>query len=310
MIRFARHAVAVALTAALGVALTAVPAAAYPGKPLTEWSFYVHSNNTMTAYNLGCNQGNFDRTYGISASEVVLDFGVQLSGLSGNELTGTGAFIAKADIEAYAEQFARGYWICTGSDTTSSLYVDLGTNNDNGTYTAAMGTDWANVVGAVNSWISATIGQAFAQGANDIEPGFNANYGKTVAWATAYSAAGKGLYLNFGSADGCPQSSHGNGGCNNGWNQYDLWNVSWNIPAAICAPEIYNTAMAAQWEQIAQYGFSSQGNVSHYIGVWDENDEDTSTLTAQQAWDALLGQLYSNSATAYAPLYSMEIHTA
>jgi hypothetical protein len=298
------------LAAAATVLATADPAAAYPGKPLTMWSFYVLSNNTGKAYTLGCNQGDFDEANHLSSSEVVIDFGVQRSNLSGNVLTGTGAFMSRADIKNYAYQFALGYYVCTGAWTSSTLFLDLGTNNDNSTTTATMGTDWANAVQETRNSLSANnVGQVVVQGANDLEPGFHASYSQSAAWASAYSAANHGLYLNFGSADGCPQTTHTNGGCNNGWNQNGLWNVSWHVPAAICAPEIYFTANAKQWEQIALYG-STQGSTSRYIGVWDEYDLDTGTLTPQGAWDALLSQLYSNAETAIAPTYSMEIHNA
>jgi hypothetical protein len=292
-----------ATVAVLG--LGAAPASAYPGKPLTEWSFYIHTTDTQRANTLGCNQGSFDGAHNISYSEVTLAFGVQKSNLSGNILTGTGATISRSQVEAIAEQFAIGYYACSPLYTT--LFLDLGTNNDNSTETSSMGNDWANVVRDVNNWISVHAGQVIAQGANDMEPGFHASYSSTLAWANGYNNNGAGLYLNFGSADGCPQTTHTNGSCNNGWNQRGLWTLSWNIAAAVCAPEIYYTVNAKQWEQIALYG-GTQGNTSHYLGVWDEYDLNTATLSSQGAWDALLTQLYSNSSTAYAPSYSMEIH--
>jgi hypothetical protein len=293
-----------ATVAVLGVG--AAPASAYPGKPLTEFSFYVHTTNTTTAYNLGCNQGSFDGTHGLTASRVTLAYGVQKSNLSGNILTGTGATITRAQVEAVAENLALGYYAC--SPLNSTLYLNLGTNNDNSTETSSMGNDWGNVVHDVNNWISGHAAQVLVQGANDMEPGFAASYSSTLAWANGYNGnSNAGLYLNFGSADGCPQTTHTNGACNNGWNQRGLWTLSWNIAAAICAPEIYYTANAKQWEQIALYG-GTQGNTSHYIAVWDEYDLNTATLSPQGAWDAFLTQLYSNSTTASAPLYSMEIH--
>lgn len=301
---------AVALCVAAVVTLTvavAAPAFAYPAKPLTMWSFYIHTSDTSTSYTRGCNQGSWDRANSISYSEVVLAFGVQKSDGSGNYLTGTGAFISTANLELVAENFALGYWACSGPSST--LFLDLGTNNDNVTYTAAMGTSWANIVSAVNSWIVIHCGQVVAQGANDMEPGFSANYTKTAAWANAYSSAHVGVYLNFGSADGCPQTTATGGACNNGWNQYDIWNVSWGIAAAVTAPEIYYNANGAQWAMIALYGNNTQGATTQYLGVWDENDLDASTLSPQGAWDALLSHMYANASTSVNPSYSMEIHS-
>ena len=50
-------------------------------------------------------------------SKVVLDFGSQLSDGSGAQMI-NGVTITNAQIEAVAEAFSQGYWICTGSDTT------------------------------------------------------------------------------------------------------------------------------------------------------------------------------------------------
>jgi hypothetical protein len=47
----------------------------------------MNSTSTSTAYTLGCNQGNFDAGYNPPvSSEVVLDFGGQLSNGSGADM--------------------------------------------------------------------------------------------------------------------------------------------------------------------------------------------------------------------------------
>ena len=94
----------------------------------TDWSFYVETTSTTTLYNLGCNQGHFDANNGKSNSAVVLDFGAQNSANTGTtEINGVG--ISYGTVESLAEQFARGYFICTGADTTSLQSLGVGTNN-------------------------------------------------------------------------------------------------------------------------------------------------------------------------------------
>jgi hypothetical protein len=67
--------------------------------PPTDWSFYMNSTSTSTAYTLGCNQGNFDAGYNPPvSSEVVLDFGGQLSNGSGADMI-EGGDITNSQIE-------------------------------------------------------------------------------------------------------------------------------------------------------------------------------------------------------------------
>ncbi len=75
--------------------------------PPTDWSFYMDTTNTSTAYNLGCNQGNFDAGHSPPvSSEVALDFGGQFSNGSGTEMI-RGGDITNGQIEAVANHFPR-----------------------------------------------------------------------------------------------------------------------------------------------------------------------------------------------------------
>ncbi len=285
----------------VGVLAPAAPARAFTMPP-TDWSYYISTSDTVAAYNLGCNQGNADRTHGNINSEAVLDFGGQNSANTGSIRISDGVTMTYATIEAVAENFARGYWVCTGStDTRSTLFLELGTNNSAYWVNSTGGAAWANAVNVVKSYVAAHLGQVVVQGANDIEPSWD-TYGDTLNWVTGYGTHTSQLYLNYGSADGCPTASHTNGSCNNGWNQYDVWYVSYGYAPAITAPEIYYYANANQWAQISQYGGAYQHNAASYIAPWDEYDLDHSTFTPQGAWNAL------TTAMGQACPYSMEIH--
>jgi hypothetical protein len=298
---------AVLALAAAGAVAVPGAAQAVPAKPPTDWSFYISTSSTSSAYNLGCNQGNFDRNMGNIDSEVVLDFGGQNSANTGTIRISDGAFMSYGTIASIAEQFAYGYWVCTGSDVTSTLFLELGTNNSAYSVNAAGGTSWANTVNTVRDYVNSHWGQVVVQGANDIEPSW-AGYSATLDWASGFGTHTSQLYLNYGSADGCPQYSYGNGGCNNGWNQYDVWWISWGYTPAITAPEIYYYAQARQWHMISMYGAVYQGNAAHYIAPWDEYTLDTSTLSSTGAWNALWTEMNSTSQTAGTSPYSMEIH--
>ncbi len=298
------------MCALLGVAVTmhTMPKVfAVAAKPQTDWSFYMLSTSTTTAYNLGCNQGNFDKSFSPPInSEVVLDCGQHYYG---NVYMLSGITITHAQVQAITEAFAQGYWVCTGSDSTSILTLGIGINNYGIWVTYANGQTWANDVAAIQSYnqshgYSSQVGM---MGAGDLEPGWN-SYSVTNSWVQGFSSVKGYDYLDFGSADGCPQYSDNNGSCNNGWNQYDEWYVSWGALPALPTPEIYYDALARQWAMISLYGAQYQHATVYMQGPWDEYDLDNSTLTSSQAWNDLWTDLNNNSSTAQNMIYSLEIH--
>ena len=104
--------------------------ASTPPKPETDWSFYMSTTSTSTAYNLGCNQGKFDAGFSLPIdSEVVIDFGGEYDN-SGDTQFINGVTATVSQIEAAAVSFAEGYWVCTGpGDGTSVIQLGIGTSN-------------------------------------------------------------------------------------------------------------------------------------------------------------------------------------
>ncbi len=283
------------------------PAQATPAKPHSAWSYYMLSTSTSEAYNLGCNQGTSDSEHGYSGSEVFLDFGGQTDGRTGAlSINGTTVF-SNATVESLSEEFADGYWVCTGSDTTSTLDLAIGTNNSYYGVDRPGGETWADDVEAVQNWVSDNIGQVYVLGGDDIEPGYSTE-GSAILWSEGYADVGGSLYLNYGSADNCPQSSYDNGACANGWDQYDVWYVSYGSVPAVTAPQIYNSSTASEWTMICLYGANYQSGPVYYQGPLDENDLDSGTNTSTQAWDQLENDLNAYSSCAQTMPYSLEVH--
>jgi hypothetical protein len=269
-----------------GLVLVVAPAAnAVPPQKPVNWSFYVTSASTSTAYTLGCNQGTSDKPNKTN-SLVALDFGAQSTNNAGTYLPINHVYLSYAQVEAYAEQFAYGYWSCTGSDTTSIDDLAISTNNSGSYVNSTAGSAWAGVVNTVTSWVAThAAGQEHIEGGDDIESW--GSFAAVNSWISGYAAGTSRLYLDFGSADGCPQTTNsgGNGGgCGAGWNQYDYWYVSWGQRLATTMPEIYYVSQAMQWGQLAKYGASYRASEIIYEGPLDENDRAPSTLTASQAW--------------------------
>ncbi|HLG77381.1 MAG TPA: hypothetical protein VKX46_13280 [Ktedonobacteraceae bacterium] len=284
------------------------PAFAVQAKPPTDKSYYITTTSTSSAYNLGCNQGTLDASFSPPVnSEVVLDFGGQNSSGTGTLLI-NGTSITNAQIESVAEQFSSGYWNCTGNDSTSKVTLGIGTNNSYYDVSSSGGNAWAQVISAVinSNKSSGYDAQVVIDGANDMEPDFGSASG-TIAWAQGYANVFPAPYINYGSADGCPSSSSANGSCNNGWNQYDVWYVSWGSPPAKPLPEIYYSVQAQQWTMISLYGAQSQNKVVRMQGPLDEYDLDSSTDTSAQAWSQLWTDLNTYSTTAQNMNYSAEI---
>lgn len=276
-------------------------------QPVTAWSFYVWTSNPNTIATLGCNQGHADAASGQN-SEVILDFGVQWSDNS-KTLTTNGIYLSIAQIENMAEQFATQYYICTGADTTTSVKLGIGTNNSTSYESSSMGSGWAQVAVDVKNWLVANCcsTQYIIVGANDIEP--SASFSGTdsmpraLNWANGFNSHGGAVYVNYGSADGCPPY----GSCNNNWNQNGIYQVSWGIAAAYALPEIYYQTQANQWAQISVYARNSGLSMPTYEGPLDENDLDGNTFTSAQAWSAFWNALNSAGVTTYMS-YSAQIH--
>jgi hypothetical protein len=295
-----------ACCAAVAACVFTAGAPATQAKPRTSSSRYVSSASASTAYDQGCAQGQADAQAPAQSSEVVLDFGGQNAANTGSILT-NGTIVSFAQIQVVAEQFAYGYYLCTASDTSSILDLALGTNNSAYQVSGTGGAAWAaSVVGPVRSWLTAhgADAQVTAIGANDMEPGFSANVTGTRAWVTAYSNANRGRLVNYGSADGCPQSSSANGSCSNGWRQADVWYVSWGAPAAFALPEIYVRAQSAQWTMISRYGATAQSGQVFFDGPLTTSP---SYYSPADAWTRLWSDLNASPDTAQSLLYSSNI---
>jgi hypothetical protein len=279
-------------------------------KPPTSWSWYVSTTNATTAFQLGWNQGNYDKSTGQS-SQVVLDFcGQQAYAPNGTILcTNPAIYVSEGQIESVADNFAAGYWQGTGNDNYTVLTLDIGTNNSAWSVTYGGGQEWSAVVNAIRSYVS-TSGistQVAIRGANDIEVSWD-SFANTQQWVRGFEAAYGLDYVDFGAAEGCPEYSSNNGGCNNGWNQYDVWWVAWGTVPAFVIPEIYVYGNVLQWYQISRYGSAYRGYRIYFEGPMDEHDLAPSEYDSPGAWNDLWNQLNSDSLTVSNLIYSVQIH--
>jgi len=256
--------------------------------------------NTTTWYMNTSNPDNLP----ILQAHTVLTFG----DLVGEDLT---IFLSTSLIADTTEQFARGYYLCTGSDTSSQLYLAAGVNNYGAGVTNAHGCAWASMIKKVNTWISnkAYSSQVKIRAAADIEPDFGSD-AATKAWVNGYNANyGSGLWLyNVGAASGCPWTGtpSASSPCNNGWVVDDVWYVSWGATPFYVIPEIYNTsgANAQQWYRISLYSALYKSGKISFSGTLTQNQACQQMdgcagidNTPSQGWMQLFNATYADTRT-------------
>jgi hypothetical protein len=308
---FTRIATSAVLIAVLLIAGDVRQAEAVQTKPATDWSFYVQSIRLDDAYTLGCNQGRHDYAHSKN-SEVILDFGGQNSSATGTKLVPpANVYVSNSQIQEYTQEFARGWWECNPS---YSLILELGIGTNNSFYSVSFdgGKAWAQVVQNVRNYVASRgwHNQVKVGGANDMEPDW-ASAPATKGWVSGYASltgTGTPWLINFGSADGCPQTSWSNGYCNNGWRQYDLWYVSWGATPAYALPQIYYSSMAKQWSMIGRYGSVYQGRRIYFEGPLDNNWIAPGTNTSEAAWTQLWTEINRYPETASNLKYSAQMH--
>jgi hypothetical protein len=298
-------AIALILASAFASLHTGITAHAAQAEPADDASFYVNTTSQSTLYALGHNQGVFDAQHNVS-SQVFLDFGGQYQDNSGTKGPLGSPNFSYGQIESLSEFFAWGYWQGTGTDLTTVLTLAIGTNNGNWV-AQNLGVSWGQVVQTVSNWVH-TAGyqrQVIIDGANDIETWGGARAADVLQWEAGYAQGTSLPYLNFGSADGCPQYTDNNGGCggtSGDWNQYNYWYLSWGAPPAQSLPEIYNNAQKNQWVQIDRYGHDYQRDTINFSGPLNDYYRDSSSFTPAQSWGSMQGGLlYYPYLNAYMP---------
>ncbi|HEX2893647.1 MAG TPA: hypothetical protein VHO29_06550 [Marmoricola sp.] len=277
------------------------------------------SYNTTWAYNSGCDAGTNDANQaGTQTHYVVLDFGAMYQASDGTWWMTAfgGADISFPHARDMVAEWAHGYYVCTGADTTSVAYVGEGTNDSNSqTYiTSAAGAKLAGSAqnafdAGANSWNA----QGRPIGANDFESWSNATSLNAAAraWISGYNGtATHRPIVDYGDAAGCPQTSVPSAtSCNAGLNAETIWQVAWS-GAAYPLPEIYATtgANAKQWHYLSKYSVINHGSRFFFEGVMAQSGAcsqvggctgtDNSPTTA---WNQLNTEVNSDSATATTP---------
>jgi hypothetical protein len=313
--RGARHSVCTVAAAFLLAALTlagSVHGVAAATFPAATKSWYVTNYSTAGWYSRGCTLGTAalnNYNAGITDLQhtlVILDFATQIQsgGTWGTEWTeGDRVFHPWTQARDVIVEYAHGFYVCTGADTTATVNIGAGTRNIfwTGVSRSTEGLAWAQLVTTFRNSLGTYGTQADVFGAIDAEPNWSTAT-DARAWGTAYSnAGGRQPYYDYGAASGCPPA----GSCNNGWAQADEYDLAWGFSAAFAAPEIYATSgtNATQWQQISLWGVThSRSKIAFTASVTQSNACATRSCpgtnnTPLQGWTQLTNALNSDART-------------
>ena len=253
----------------------AAPLGPHERVPPVKPSFYITVQDTEWAYEVGCEMGHDDELLaGTQTAVVVLAFGQ-------TEKTKDGDFRLSyfhgpdrpfSHARDMVVAMGRGYDACTGTDTTSRLWIGLGTNNyPDSTVSRGAGAALARAARDASEQLAGSP-QAAAWGANDFEAWGDSPRGlnkRSRNWLKGYNAVpGRPPMVNFGSADGCPISEVPDpDSCHHGLTADTIVYLS-TTGAARALPEIYTPtgSQAGQWRQLALYA-RAQGTPMRFAGV-------------------------------------------
>jgi len=284
-------------------------------------SYYMITIDTEFTYNLGCELGTRDQQEpGAQDSVVVLDFGLPYYSVEngfGAYLFGFGP-VGLSEIRIAAENFAEGYYTCTGSDNNSNLVLGLGTNNKSNSLDTISkmtnhGASWAKMVNTLNQALldNNMLQQVQAYGASDIELDWNSPT-NTKAWLAGYgSFAEAAPMLYFGDAAGCPFEDVPTLQCGTAnfpeWTIEDVWYVSWGFEPSLPLPLIYLTSgiHAQQWAFLSQYAYDTHGvrmDITGAFSQWQACEQwhtcDSTDNTPSDAYWQLYDELNKKPETA------------
>lgn len=225
----------------------------------TTSSIYEHSAQPWILAEQGCSAAKRHEN-GI----VVLDFGKPAFERGGyGTLLFSGRFAKNHKITSAMLGYANGYVSCLPQGSTASIELARGTSNYHpavpSAYTA--GVRWARETNALGL-ILAQQGLAEhveAAAADDAEPAWDPSFRTTRDFFHGFRAAvHEHTLYDYGSLDG---------GVGAIWSARQAWYVAGAIRHTRALPEIYNSAMAREWAELARIGSGRYHRAVHFAGV-------------------------------------------
>ena len=194
---------------------------------------------------------------------VVLDFGKPAFEHGGyGTILFSGRFAPNHKITAVMLRYARGYVGCLPEGSTASIELARGTSNYHPAVpsTYAAGVRWARETNKLGRelhrrWLGAHVEAAAA---DDAEPAWDPEFRQTRQFFHGFRVAVHGHTLfDYGSLDG---------GVGAVWSARQASYVAGGLRHTKALPEIYNSAMAQEWADLARIAHRHHRDV-HFAGV-------------------------------------------
>jgi len=201
---------------------------------------------------------------------VVLDFGKPAFAHGGyGTLLFSGHFAPNHKITAAMLRYASGYARCLPKGSTASIELARGTSNYHPSVPSAYaaGVHWAHETNKLGRelhrrWLGAHVEAAAA---DDAEPAWDRGFRQTRQFFHGFRSAVHGHTLfDYGSLDG---------GVGAVWSARQAWYVAGGLRNTKALPEIYNSAMAREWAELARIARGRYHRGVHFAGVMTQGAE-------------------------------------
>jgi hypothetical protein len=230
-----------------------------PDLRATTLSIYEHKAHHWILDAQGCAAGRRQEN-----GVVVLDFGKPaFERHEYGTILFSGRFADNHRITRAMLAYAHGYVSCLPKDSTASIELARGTSNYHPAVPSAYsaGVRWAretNVLGrelAQRGWSA----HVEAAAADDAEPAWDPQFRKTGQFFHGFRAAVHGHTLyDYGSLDG---------GVGAVWSARQAWYVAGGLRHTKALPEIYSSAMAREWAELARIARGRYHKAVQFAGV-------------------------------------------
>jgi hypothetical protein len=225
----------------------------------TTLSVYEHSAQPWILFAQGCKAAHRHEN-----GVVVLDFGKPafVHGGYGTVLF-SNRFAPNRKITRAMLGYASGYVRCLPKGSTASIELARGTSNYHPAVPSAYlaGVRWARETNRLEVILhrKGLDAHVEAAAADDAEPAWDPGFRKTRQFFHGFRAAVHGHTLfDYGSLDG---------GVGAIWSPRQAWYVAGGLRHTKALPEIYNSAMAQQWAELARIARGRYHRAVHFAGV-------------------------------------------
>ena len=225
----------------------------------TTLSIYEHRAKRSVLFAQGCSAARRHEN-----GVVVLDFGKPAFEHGGyGTIVFSGRFATNHKITAAMLGYARGYVSCLPETSTASFELARGTSNYHPAVPRAYeaGVRWARETNKLGRELArhGLDAHVEAAAADDAEPAWDPSFLKTGHFFHGFRAAVHGHTLfDYGSLDG---------GVGAIWSARQAWYVAGGIRHTKALPEIYNSAMAREWAELARIARGRYHRAVHFAGV-------------------------------------------